>query len=472
MRNILISILTICIGFMFLQCKNEKTEIEKTPSEQIIKKQKDQAFSIGGKLNEIPANFAFDTNKNLFIGGDFYSKNIDLGGGNIKNKGMSDAFLVKYNENYEYQWDYFIGGSEKEHLGDLTIDENNEIYLAGYFESKFIDFGGEEETNKGSGKIFVLKLDEEGENIWYYVPSEDGVRLDSAVAIDIDSNKNVYVAGYYLSNNMNFGNNDMKNRGANDIFVLKLDNFGRFKWVYTAGFSNWDMPTDIIVDDEQNVYIVGHFSSKYVNFGGGNRFNKGSYDVFVLKLDKNGDYVWDYCFGGNDWDYGKSITLDRNNNVLISGYFKSDSINLGGIPSINKGKKDLFILKLNNEGKYIWSYTAGGKKNESADNIVTDKLNNVLVSGIINSKELFFDKNFINLDIQNQDSYILKLDKEGNYKKHYLLSGNGDDQIYNLNVYDKKLYIIGSFTSDKLSIGKKQIKNKGANDIFFSYMDF
>ena len=127
-------------------------------------------------------------------------------------------------------------------------------------------------------------------------------------------------------------------------------------------------------DQNGDVLTTGYFGST-VDFDPGSSVNNlvangGARDVFIQKLDANGNYLWAKSLGGaNVNDEGSSIAVDINHNVLVTGYFKGTvDFDPGSAtyflttPGIISPTDDAFILKLNVQGNFVWAIQIGGRR--------------------------------------------------------------------------------------------------------------
>lgn len=157
--------------------------------------------------------------------------------------------------------------------------------------------------------------------------STGGSGTDIGIATTTDTNGNTYVAGYF-QNTADFdpgtGTNNITSNGGNDIFIQKFDPNGNSIWVITLGGNNNERVYDITTDDSNNVFVTGRFGGT-VDFDPGpgiyNLTSNGQKDIYIMKLDPNGNLLWAHSIGGNNGDRGLSITADGTN-VIITGRFE------------------------------------------------------------------------------------------------------------------------------------------------------
>ena len=207
---------------------------------------------------------------------------------------------------------------------------------------------------------------------------------DDAQDVVVDSVGNTYITGHFRQT-VDFGGGNITSGGHRDIYVLKVDSTGAFVWVQTYGSTSnlADRGLDIDIDSASNVYITGYFQGT-VDFGNGDITASGGSDIFVLKLDSSGTFQWVYTAGGTGNDNGKGIAVDTDGNILLTGIF-SQTVDFGGGTVSSEGEFDFFVLKLNSAGAYQWVYTAGSNNDDEGLSIDTDSNNNSYITGYVES---------------------------------------------------------------------------------------
>jgi uncharacterized repeat protein (TIGR01451 family) len=145
-------------------------------------------------------------------------------------------------------------------------------------------------------------------------------------AIAVDSSKNIYTAGGFQRTadfDPNAGIFNLTAIGDFDIFIQKLDAQGNLLWVKGIGGTNDDQANSIAVDNLGNVYITGTFQGTVDFDPNAGIFNltTGGNSIFVLKLDQLGNLVWAKNMGNIGISEGTSIKVDDLGNVYTTGYF-------------------------------------------------------------------------------------------------------------------------------------------------------
>ena len=196
-----------------------------------------------------------------------------------------------------------------------------------------------------------------------------------------------------------------------------------YEWTKTFGSSNFDLGWSITTDASGNIYIAGYFQDT-VDFDPSSGVDiytsNGGYDIFVQKLDANGNYLWTKTFGGSNSEVGRSITTDTSGNIYIAGYFK-ETVDFDPSSSVDiytsNGSNDAFVQKLDANGNYLWTKTFGGTANEYAQSITMDASGNIYIAGYFQDTVDFDPSSGIDIYTSNgfYDAFVQKLDANGNY---------------------------------------------------------
>ena len=336
-------------------------------------------------------------------------------------------FLLTFNLKPQvFEWAAKFGGSLEEYAQSSVADINGNIYTIGFFKGT-VDFdsgpGVYSLSSRGNWDWFVTKLNNDGQFVW--AKSFGAVREDEAYAIDVDNEGNVYIGGTFRDSvDFDPGTGEYILIAKDyDVAICKLNTNGDFVWASRIGPKNnigYNYVKSLQVDDFNNVYITGDFGGT-TDFDPSDQISeltsKGGQDIFVCKLSPGGDLVWSKRMGGTGQDYGKAITIDSNQNILITGVVgltaKADFGNFEVIPKSN----DIFICQLDNNGDVTWVKLFNGTKPNSGNGIAVDKYNNVLVTGEFEGKVDFDpDGGLYELTSSGVDDiFVSKLDNDGNF---------------------------------------------------------
>ncbi len=176
---------------------------------------------------------------------------------------------------------------------------------------------------------------------------------DSVMSIEMDAMGRTYVCGYFY-NTATFGNITLSAYGSYDIFVGRMSN-GAWDWVQKAGGTNSDQCHDIAVDDGGNITITGYYySSSSATFGSQAISGQGSNDIFISRLDTNGNWIWAKSAGGSSSDYGYGVAMDNSGNAYLTGYYYNTGY-FGSITLNSYSYDEAFLAKLDNAGNFVWA---------------------------------------------------------------------------------------------------------------------
>lgn len=377
-------------------------------------------------------------------------------------------------QNPSWKWAKTAGGPNSDISRSTAIDSEGNIYQLGYFKNTLITFGTVilQNTNPGFDDIFISKYNPNGNVIWSKTIT--GKNDDKAYAICLDHAGNLYIAGSFNSDTLFLDNLSLVNKGFNDMFIAKLDKNGQGIWMRNEnGLSN-EYAYSVSADDSGRVVLTGNYDASIWILGSDTLHNSGFEDVFVLKYDSLGNILWAKSFGGENYDNPTSITTDNEQNVIITGSFLSSSLTVGSLSINNQGvtNSDIFIIKYNHQGNLLWCKGIGGSNNDVANSVITNSLNDIIIGGYFYSSTLLVGNDSLN-NSGKSDMLLAKFLPSGNPLWARKIGGAEMDEIYSV-VHDKQQNIIagGIFASPKLIIEDDTVTNNGSHDILIARYDF
>lgn len=373
-------------------------------------------------------------------------------------------------------WAKSAAGSGIETGRSVATDAAGNVVAIGEFGTPSMTFGTTVLTNAGllstnSRDIFIVKYDSVGNMLW--VKSAGGDGEDYASSICTDAIGNIFVTGNFGSDSISFGTTTLFNDTVWSMFVVKYDPSGNVLWAKTAKATWTNDGTGISTDAAGNVVVTGSFYAPWVAFGSDTLTSAGGQDFFVVKYNSAGNFLWAESGGGSSTDFSKSVSVDADGNILVTGYFQSPSISFGTITLSNAGNADVFIVKYDALGNVLWAKSSGGSDDESGTSIFTDSANNVLVTGYFESNSITFgtttltNYSYSSLFLPT-DLFLVKYDSGGNllWAKR---AGGFDDERGNGITCDLSgnIFVTGSFTSDSISFGAITLYNSSQEEDIF-----
>lgn len=224
-----------------------------------------------------------------------------------------------------------MGGVSTDLGQSIAVDVLGNLYVAGRF-SFTADFdpgvGTVNLTSAGGFDLYVYKLDPGRNLLW--ARAMGGPGIDVGMGIAVDDSGNVYTTGCFTGTadfDPGPGTANLTSAGGEfdaDVFVSKLDSSGNFVWAKRLGGVNSDWAEGITLDGSGNIYSTGSFFTTGDFDPGPGTFtltNGGGDDIYVSKLDSDGNFVWAVAMGGPGSDVGADIVVDALGGVYTTGFF-------------------------------------------------------------------------------------------------------------------------------------------------------
>lgn len=333
--------------------------------------------------------------------------------------------------------------------------------------------------------LMLLLLQVRAQNL-SWVNGVGGVGADEIRSSHVDAAGNVYIAGIF-SSTVDFdpgsGIANLTAVGDGDIYVAKYDAGGNYMWAKGFGGSVLDYPNDVEVDASGNVYVTGTFQNT-VDFNPAAPSTAvvtavGLADIFFMKYDAAGNFLWKKTIGAANNDVGYGLGLDNAGNIYLSGtFYNSPDFNPGSATTIltSAGGYDMFVGKYDNNGNYLWARGFGGTATDNFWNLDVDNAGNVYVIG--------YFQNTVNFNAGatpaaslvttgGLDIVIAKYTTTGTYAWAKKLGGTGNDYGRSIRIDAAGyLYFTGYFSNTaNFNPGGTPVVNlvsAGGTDIFLS----
>jgi hypothetical protein len=378
------------------------------------------AKKIGGTAFDSPTGLEIDGEGNLYVCG-FFSGTVDFdpndGITEVASAGGSDGFLLKLDADGNFIRVKTIAGAGTGDISGMTIDADNNVYLVGSFDGT-ADFDPSESsevnfTSVADEDLFVQKLDRDGNYMWAITAG--GPSSDIALGIVPDANGNTYVTGYFYEMlSFGAGTVSLTSAGAADVFVFKLDGAGNVQWAKPMGGANFDFAFAIDSDDDANTYVTGSFKGEATFGTEVFSSNDGSDDIFVQKIDTDGNVVWAKPIGGMGMDQAHDLAVDPSGKLYLTGMFEETvdfDPNEGVEERTSTGSRDIFVLRLDTGGNYVWANTMGSASEDRGRGIAVSSEGTVSVTGSFNASVDFGinDEENILTSNGNRDFFVLTL---------------------------------------------------------------
>jgi len=450
-----------------------------------------------------------DSNGNVFTVGSFRdSIEVSTLTGMVKlvSKGEENMFVARMNAGGGIEWIKQVGGKKSlgnstgnssdqfiNHFFSVVSDHSGNVYITGNFRDT-VDFDPGAGTVKRYARSvisgssfpgtpppmlwyengFILKLNSDGEFVWVRTLAGNPNSI-ADIAIDKDG-RTIAVTGYF-ADTVDFNNSlgtDVfysGRAGKRDVFVARYDTAGQFIWARQMGTNASGNPEGrgISINDQGYIFTTGIFYDSS-DFDPGPTADilrstaKPGTNVFVSKLDSNGNHVWARAMGSlSPTGFGAraaAIVADHSGNVLTTGYFQTigsfDPLNIyQSTVASSIGGLSMFISKLDSAGHYVWAKAlqrpAGAAGVEQGLSVAVDDRDAVYIAGYFTGN-LFLDPDPAHYPDRdtfngggNSNPFLIKLDAGGNYEW-----GKSVSSVYSRGYQvvvspEREVYLTGNF---------------------------
>ncbi|MFM9944507.1 MAG: T9SS type A sorting domain-containing protein [Bacteroidia bacterium] len=360
---------------------------------------------------------SLDNFNNIYLTGSF-TGTIDFDPGidtfYLRNGG---AFILKLDESGNFVWAKSFNGSIS--LGAINTENSKNLLFTGSYNGTVdLNPGSDTFNLRGRYGSFYLKLTSLGDFVW---AKKTASYLNNTCKTDLFGN--IYFSGEFFQQ-LDFdpgpGEHIMTPAGKLDdfnSFILKLDSNGIFKWAKQTGGMGYGM-TSCLANANGDVWILGYFSEKRDFDPGpdtylmeGHYFSSG----FVCKLDASGNFLWAKKLIDNMSQYSYSASLDLSGNIYITGEFFGKCDFDPGIGVYNETATDksfdIFILKLDATGNFVWVEKIGGKNDEAGTDIKVDESGNIYLVGYF-ADTVYNDTIYHKFRVYNNGTFIHKMSQD------------------------------------------------------------
>lgn len=346
---------------------------------------------------------------------------------NITGAGLGSGdqcFIVKYDPNGTPLWGRFVcGNTSGDDQGfDVAIDKVGNIYTLGFMTNTNLICGNStvSATNPNTGThkhcYWLTKMDANGNFQWARtfgnLPWDPNANkyIERDIALCVDNLDGIYVTGGF-DGTRQFGTETFTSLGGFDVFVLKYDANGVFKWATQAGSTKDDWSNGICSDKNGHIYITGeHRDSLYMDTVLVRNYDKR--DVFLFKIDATtGKPIWGKRAGHNlGSERGNDVWADEKCNVYLVG-----DVNEGGkfgdnivLPFSGLGVQT-FVVRITPEGKWTWALTGGGPGDDDRANAVAKgKGYQLYVGGFFRNSATYGSTNLVSAG--SSDAFLARID--------------------------------------------------------------
>jgi hypothetical protein len=305
-----------------------------------------------------------------------------------------DAYLIRIDKNGKKIWSKVYGGRDD--------DEANAVTAYG---KDFAFVGSTESYGNDNLSYYFVKIDANGESYWQksYFRGERDYYFGNDIVAD---GKDLVIAGSerhlsFLSAKIN-------------PLLFKIDEEGDLSW-----------HTYVIGKDEDRAKAILSTDDGYVMAGTTESYGHGDFDAYIVKLDKSGKKVWFNAFGGKDDEAAEDVIATKNGFLLV-----------GSTDSFGLNYKNVYVVKTDKDGKKIWERTYGGRYDDEGYAVTKAPDGGYVIAGRTETRR------------NGSDLYLLKIDENGKRKWERTYGGDEDDTAYDIVSTDDGYLIVGTKQTD------------------------
>ncbi len=304
---------------------------------------------------------------------------------------------------------------------------------------------------------------------WQWVSYAEGSGVQRAISICSDGQGYQYAVGYFTGTT-GFGDSSITSNGYADIYVAKLDMNGNWLWAASAGGNLDAVGRNVALDPDGNVYVAGEFEGSAL-FGDTELVSDGNIDAFIAKLDSEGNWLWAKAGGSQYDDSAYDLSIAITGEVCITG-FMSGNASFGQYNVNQIGYKDIFLARLDSSGNWLGASVYGGTGNDEGRCIEHDDDGNIYVGGVF-ARELTLGGTTLDA-IGGADAFIAKMDNAGNWQWAKGCGGdtNYQDVMADISVNPNSTIAITGLYFGTAVFGDITYESEGWEDIFVASLDY
>ncbi len=365
----------------------------------------------------------FDPSGNICVSGVYWGTfDFDPGAANytLSSAGGADVYVAKYTIAGNFVWAASMGGPSPDISEGVISDASGNLYTTGYFQGvSDFDPSAATYTLSSTGtsyNMFVSKLDAAGNFAWAKRMGGNGQTMPSGITIDAAGNTYL-TGGFSYTTDLDPGPAIYSFTSSGGSFIEKLDVSGNFIWAKSLGGAGGGA---ICMDAAGDICMTGRFAN-VVDFdpsvSTATLDAQGASRGFIAKYDANGNYIFAEGLFGSNTTAANSITTDASNNIYLTGYLAGSCDMDPGTGSYSltaTAINDIFALKLNSSGNFVWAVSmVGSLSYNSGNGISVTPSGDIFIGGSF-TYTVDFDPgagtvNLTSNGSSTSDAFILKL---------------------------------------------------------------
>ncbi len=348
--------------------------------------------------------------------------------------GGTDVWLAQMSQDSTMVWSHTFGGTKDERANSVCLAPDGGFALTGFTASGDVNFS----ENKGAKDIFIFKTNSQGELQWSKTYGGSSDDIGNSIIPSTDG-------GFLIAGSTFSSDGDVSsNHGSSDYWIIRIDGNGNLLWEKTYAGSAEDRAQEIVQTQDGNYVIIG------TSFSGDGDVSDplGSVDFWLIKINANGDLLWEKSLGGSSADQGYDLIETSDGSLLLVGEVLSNNGDVEG----NHGLTDAWMVKLSSDGNIIWQNALGGSKvdyflavQEAADGT------------FIATGNTFSSDGDVSQNIGSSDIWLVKVDVDGNLIWEMSIGYDLNEIGNDLALQGEEIIIVGGIQVDHFKHGNSDV---------------
>jgi hypothetical protein len=402
--------------------------------------------TFGGAESDKGISIGTDSLGFVYVSG-YFNTSADFGSINLTNNNPygtnKEAFLMKLDSLGEVIWALaggnLNGGCCDDRALGMHVTPAGDVFFTGTFWSTF-NIGTCSTGGNGADTSVLTKIDSDGNCVWVIAfganegsgggPDCPGYDSDDhSYDVKVDADGFIYVTGFFSGLSADFDDLSIQNDDWNSEcdpkgYVGKLDSDGNWLWVDKFdGIYDYRGSRDnrIAIDSYSNIYVCGGFQNTG-NYGPLSITSEGEYDVFLFKMDTDGNWIWAKNVGSDKTDRANGIAIDRCDDIYINGEYRNPMVFEGANASngtntlSHKKKRDIFVAKCDQNGDWKWAKRARSSGVDKPYQMYVDHNKQVFICGTTTDTTVFSQDLIVYPPIEGDvtnSAFVAQLDGNG-----------------------------------------------------------
>lgn len=424
-----------------------------------------QAGSLGSIDSD--SNIAELSDGSKLIAGNYRGK-VVLSSNITLNSTDGDSYIAKIDNAGNYIWvkPFTTNGS-----GDVLIKPlpDGTSIISGYFYGQAI-LGAKtltslDDLDDEASDVYIAKVDVNGDFVW--ATQIGGIDSQDISNIQVQTDGSSIIVGNF-NNQSIFGTTTIVSDGFFDGYIAKVGANGDFVWVRQIGGGNIQNIDGIQVQEDGSSIIVGRFYNQFIFGSTTFTSTDGQWDGYIAKVDANGDIVWARQIEGNNYQEIGATQIQDDGSIIIGGLFYGEMILGTTTLSTPHEGSDGFLVKIDTDGNYVWTHQIDGLGDQQINNIYIQEGGSIMIGGYFSTEAVVGTTTLTAMD---SDSFVARLDSEGNVIWVSQIGGSGNQHINTIKLQsDGSSIVMGGFF-DQITLGETTFSATSGWDGYITKVD-